>query len=742
MLWLVPVVLVALALAPVALVPVSGRLGRFVTRAALVAFGDWVADRGRRRPVRRRLLQSVHVAETYRMYAAKTLLYAGIAALAGSVLGVYAVAGVLEVLEISPEAMRAVLPGPLSFLAGLLVLPDLTAGQLFAVLLASSATFGVAAGGLTYWYRWESLTYRADARERQIDESLARTVAFVFALSRSGMAFPDILRTLARNRDVYGEAAAEVAVAVEAMDYGGLDMLSAIERLADRTPSEKFGEFADNLASVLRSGQNISSYLDEQYQRYREDAEAQQEAFLDLLATLAEGYVSVFVVAPLLFITVLVVMGLMGMGDTLPVLRLLAYLAIPLANVGFVIYLDSITESLGTARSDRDVDLVGASLAGVRRTDDPASERTGVQRPEGPDGADGIRGAGDGDGVRSDGGGERAGSGSPGGDGAGSRTAADATSTGAVNFERLAAFERVRWLREALADPVRTLRNDPDVVLYAGIPVAVLSILVRAWSHLTAGSLTLRVFDDLVVQASLAVLLAFAVVQELHRRRIAAIEAAVPDLLDRLASTNEAGMSVIESLRRVNSSDLGALDVEVRKLWTDVEWGVDAEAALYRMENRLDAPTITRVVTLLANAMRASGDVARVLRIAADDAQETRRLKRKRRQEMLTYVVIIYLSFVVFLVIVGSLNSILIPNLPTGATAPEGGAAQFGGGPLTSISEVNVDAYTLLFFHTALIQAVFSGLVAGKMGEGSVRNGAKHATALLAISYVVFLLLP
>jgi flagellar protein FlaJ len=717
-----PLVAVLAFAAPVALAPVSRRADRLLVFLALTGFGGWVSERGRRRTVRRRLLQSVHSAETYRMFAAKTLLYTGYAAVVGSIVGVYVVAGVLAILRISPEEMRATLPDQLHFLASLLVFPNLSVGQLFALLLTSSATLGVGAGVLTYWLRWENLSYRANARERKIDESLARTVAFVYALSRSGMAFPEILRTLAGNREVFGEAADEVAVAVKAMDYAGLDMLSAIERLADRTPSEKFGEFADNLASVLQSGQSISSYLDTQYERYQEDAEAQQESFLELLATLAEGYVSVFVVAPLLFITILVIMGLMALGNTLPILRMLAYFAIPLANVGFVVYLDSITESLRASREDREINLAAAALAGVRRTDAPTAERSGVERPD----ADATSALSDG--------GRTATADAASGD------SASAADPAVLNFERLDAFENVRWLREALSDPIRTLRENPDVVFYATLPVGLLSILVRSWPHLASGTLTLRAFDDFAVQAALLVVGSFAVVQELHRRRIEAIEAAVPDLLDRLASVNEAGMSVVESFERVATSDLGALDAEARRLWTDIEWGVDAETALYRFEDRLDTPTITRTVTLVANAMQASGDIARVLRIAADDAQDTRRLKRKRRQEMLTYLVIIYLSFLVFLVIVGALNSILIPNLPTDAAAPTTGPASTG--PLSGISEVDTEAYTLLFFHTSLVQAVCSGLVAGQMGEGSVRNGAKHATVLLAVAYAVFLLLP
>ncbi|WP_158057434.1 type II secretion system F family protein [Halorussus halophilus] len=718
----VPLVAVGLVWLSIGVAAIDRRVNRVVTRVALTLFGGYVTDNGRRRARRQRLLQSVHVAETYRMYAAKTVLYAAIAAVTGSVIGVYLVGAGLAVISISSETVRATLPSQLGPLATVFGDPNLSVGQLFALLLASSATVGLGAGTLTYWIRWENLSYRANTRERQIDESLARTVAFVYALSRSGMAFPEIMRTLARNQDVYGEAAAEVAVAVKSMDIAGLDMLSAIERLGEQTPSEKFEEFSDNLASVLRSGQSVPSYLADQYDRFQQEAEDQQESFLELLATLAEAYVSVFVVAPLLFITILVIMGLMGLGNTLTLLQVITYFAIPLANVGFVVYLDSITESLAATRGSRDVQSVVGVLADLRGTDDPTSERVGDERP-----TLSALGVVENE-VRSDG-------------GTTTDTTTTAKTTATDNFERLAAFERIWWFRKALSDPIHTIRDNPVYVLYATIPLGLLSVLLRSWPHLAAGTLTARVVDDFVVQAGLVVVGSFALVQEIHRRRLSAIERAVPDFLDRLASVNEAGMSIVESLGRVRKGDLGALDVEVERIWADLRWGADAETALYRFEDRIDTPIITRMVSLIANAMRASGDLAPVLRIAAEEAQDTRRLKRKRRQEMVTYLVIIYLSFFVFLVIVAALNSILIPNLPTGASAPDSGAIG-GRGPLSSIASVNPDAYTLLFFHTALVQALFSGLVAGQMGEQSVKNGAKHATAMLAIAYVVFLLLP
>lgn len=703
LLSLLPLALVLSACLLLAVSPAIPALDRPLTRLALAVFGPVAGQSEARRERHERALRASHTAVTHRAYAAKTMLYSGAFAVAGAVVGVYLISGGLSILAIPPETIRATVPSQFEFLADVLVEPELDLGDLFSLLLVSSATTGVAAGALTYWFRWYLPTYRADARDRQVDASIARTIAFMYALSRSGMAFPEIMRTLADNRSVYGGAADEVAVAVREMELTGLDLLTAVQRMGERTASDTFEEFAENLASTLRSGRSVSAFLRDQYERHHEAAEARQEQFLQMLAALAEGYVSLFVVGPLLLITVLVIMGLMGVGNTERVLQLLIYLVVPLGTALFVIYLDGMTESLRvtheaeTARTTR--------FDHVRHVSDPDARRptTSVE----------------GDSARSDGG-------------------TNPARAGHANVERFRAHERLRWLRAELADPVRTVRDRPESLLYVTVPLALGAFLLRALLAFGQGTLDLRLADDLLLQSALFVLATFAAVQEVHRRRLSRLEAAVPDFLDRLANVNDAGMTIIASMGRVSQGDLGALTREVERTWEDVRLGADAETAFERMASRIRTPTMTRIVTLLTNAMHSSGNLGPVLRIAADDAQATRRLKRNRRQEMFTYLVVIYLSFLVFLVIIASLNWILIPNLPT-QTVASGDAPVPGvglGGNVLSAS--NVEGYTLLLYHTTLIQAVCSGLVAGQMGEESVKNGAKHATVMLIIAYAMF----
>jgi flagellar protein FlaJ len=41
-----------------------------------------------------------------------------------------------------------------------------------------------------------------------------------------------------------------------------------------------------------------------------------------------------------------------------------------------------------------------------------------------------------------------------------------------------------------------------------------------------------------------------------------------------------------------------------------------------------------------------------------------------------------------------------------------------------------------IFLHLALVQGFFGGLVAGKMGEGSISAGLKHSLIMMLLGYV------
>ncbi|MFC7068301.1 type II secretion system F family protein [Halobaculum lipolyticum] len=712
MLSYVPLAVALAFLVPVVAAAVNTRANLATTRLAVHLFGEYVADRSPRRGRQRDRLRAAHVPVTHRSYASATLLYAGVAGVAGSVLGVYAAAAGLALLRVGGDAIRETLPAALGFLADLTRLGDLGVAELFPLLLLSAATVGPGAAVGVYWLRWELLDQRAHARASRIEATLPRTVAFVYALSRSGMSFPIVLDTLARNEDVYGEAARELGVAVRDMNTFGTDVLSALERTSARTPSETMAEFGENLASVLASGRSLSGFLRDQYERYQEEAESQQEQYLELVSTFAEAYVTVLVAGPLFFLTILVVIGIV-LSDTMPLLRAVVYVAIPLATFGFVVYIDSITRSAGDATTA--ADAADPRLLGLR----------------------GVGGTGRGASSRTDGGAvSGVGFDSGGGEGSDRWTA---------SRERLAAYDRVATVVDAVSRPGELLLERPGLTAVVTVPLGLVWIAFRAGPVSLSPLAIARAIDSPLIEASILVLVAYGLAYEIDKRRTRAIERAVPDFLDRMASLNDAGMTVVESLQRLTRSDLDRLTPEIERAWRDVQWGADVSTALGRLRGRVRSPMVARAVALVTNAIDASGEVAPVLEIAADEARATRRLRRERRQVMVTYLLVIYISFLVFLGIIVALTVAFIPAVEGAQLTSQGGAGGVPTGVSTgmigSLGSVNVGTYVVLFYHAAAIQGVASGLVAGQLGEGSVRDGVKHAAIMLVLAYGTFLVI-
>ncbi|MFC6717426.1 type II secretion system F family protein [Natrialbaceae archaeon GCM10025810] len=653
---------------------------RALARAAVRLFGRAVHEFRSEHPGRRAALRSAQFPTTYREYASTTLLHATVAALAGSVVGIYAIWAVLRALAIDRETMREALPESLAFLANLGGVPALSAVELFALFAVSSFTLGALAGGGTYWLRWWYPRYVADARARRIEATLPAAVAFVHALSKSGMAFPEIVRIAAEQEATYGEVANEFAVAVRNVDTFGMDVISALQVMGRRSPSVQFREFTENLVSVLQSGHSLSAFLERQYRDYQEESETQQERMLALLATLAEAYVTVLVAGPLFLITVLVVIGI-SVGDTHRPLQALIYLVLPLGNVAFIVYLSVITDGIDPGRAvDREVDVSRPALGA-------------------PPLADG--------GVAYD----------------------------RENLERARYYELVRGLRSRFGHPIRTLRDRPALTLAITIPIALLAIARSLPDAVAGDSFDATAIDGVVSLSILFVLVVFAGFYGLHRRRIEAIEASIPDLLDRLASVNEAGTSIVSAIDHVRRSDLGPLGAELDRVWHDVQWGADLQTALYRFEGRVRTRATARVVTLVTEAMNASGNLSTVLGIASRQAAADRRLKRDRKQAMVEYTIVVYVSFLVFLFIIAVLAAYLLPNLPTeGLEAGSGGGLEGFG----DVSAADMAAYSTLFEHATLVQGLLSGLIAGQLSTGDVRAGAKHAAAMIALSHLLF----
>ena len=184
-------------------------------------------------------------------------------------------------------------------------------------------------------------------------------------------------------------------------------------------------------------------------------------------------------------------------------------------------------------------------------------------------------------------------------------------------------------------------------------------------------------------------------------------------------------------------SDIG-MSKEINKINNDIEWGLPVNESLIRFANRFRTHFISRSVNLLTKANESSGDIGEVLNVAARDVAAEQELKTERKTNMFIYVVIIYISFMVFVGIIYIISTTFLTEMVKAGEKMAVGSSS-GAVPL-SLNREKLNMYNRIFFHGALIQGLSSGLIAGVMGEGNALSGLKHSVIMMTIGYLLFTL--
>lgn len=514
------------------------------------------------------------------------------------------------------------------------------------------------------------------SRSIKINLTLHNAVAYMYAMRRGGAQLMTIFRSLSDRANIYGEVALEFRQIVRDADFFGYDVVSAIRHLAETTPSEKLKNYLEDLLSVIESGGDMADFLGTRVRMYQEEARFEQRQFLNVLSIVAESYVTLFVAGPLFLIIIMVVMGMMG-GSAVLQLALVTYAIMPIGSLVFILMIDLI--SIKAERTERY----------IRTKWLHAYSDVQISQKEGEE----------------------------------------------PLFEQLKKYDRLRAIVHYLKHPLESFVSNVNHTLYITVPVAILYILmvlIRVPQYQDLETY-IGVVDDHIVIGLLIVMIPYAIFYEIWSRKVLGIQALIPDFLERMAGINQVGLTIAQAIAIMVNTNLGLLSYEIRRIKRDMDWGANFTEALMRFEERVSTPTIARTVTLITKASEMSGQINEVLSIASSDAKMSEVLKRERLAEMFIYTAIVYLSFFVFLFVVAVLTTQFLPVL---ADVSMSGIPQTGA--LAGLGSIPIVTFGRLLYHACLVQALFSGLIAGQMGESAVSAGVKHSCVLLLIALVAF----
>ena len=238
---------------------------------------------------------------------------------------------------------------------------------------------------------------------------------------------------------------------------------------------------------------------------------------------------------------------------------------------------------------------------------------------------------------------------------------------------------------------------------------------------------------DVTILAALALFLIPAMAYHSDRQWRDDIDDHIPSLLREISDAQKTGLPLPRAIMEASKHQYGALTPELKKMASKISWGIPFSDTLRSLTETADTPLMKRTSLLILEAERSGGAIEDVFESAHKHVSEVLGLKRERLGAMKPYTWIIYASFIVFALVM----IILLYSFFQTLAVQMVDAVQSSEDPTTALP-FNVAGLQLIFFHLMVIEAIFAGLIAGKMGDGNAKIGLRHSCILLVICYLFF----
>jgi flagellar protein FlaJ len=197
-------------------------------------------------------------------------------------------------------------------------------------------------GGLTFAAFLLYPGIEAGNRRRNIDASLPYAINYVTSMSTAGITPAEVFRLLG-NSPIYGESSVEARYIAREIDIFGRDLIDALRLVSASTPSKRMKEFLQGAMASIASGGNLTEYFRTKADQYALENRQTQKQFLDMLALIAESYVTAMVAGTLFLIILQSIMSVLA-GDNRPLfLYAVIYIMIPLGSIAFVVMISTMT---------------------------------------------------------------------------------------------------------------------------------------------------------------------------------------------------------------------------------------------------------------------------------------------------------------------------------------------------------------------------------------------------------------
>jgi flagellar protein FlaJ len=267
---------------------------------------------------------------------------------------------------------------------------------------------------------------------------------------------------------------------------------------------------------------------------------------------------------------------------------------------------------------------------------------------------------------------------------------------------------------------------------------AVASIFVISSSFYLSGSIQLITRDIGIIFGILAGVIPLTLLQLKEVQRKESIDRHLPLFLLSLVSSIQSGSNLIQAIQMVPERNMGNLNPLLKNLKANISWGMPISEAFDVFAKRAGTRMAKRVIVLLEIAYKNGGNISDNLETIQKHVTELRNLEKERKSALQPYTYTIYIAYAVFIAIAVILSSQFFTQIDAVKQLLVTTDIPKTSNVFSALAGVEIKELDAILFNMAIIESIFGGLAAGKIGTGSYVSGIKHVIIMIVIAVIAF----
>jgi len=243
---------------------------------------------------------------------------------------------------------------------------------------------------------------------------------------------------------------------------------------------------------------------------------------------------------------------------------------------------------------------------------------------------------------------------------------------------------------------------------------------------------------------------------------VKSLEAQFPNFVRDLADSSRSGMSFPEAVRIATKAHYGKLSPEIEIMNNRLSWGTPFLRVLEIFGERVkESRIITEALEIIKHSYESGGSIPATLDSVSKDIIMLQEAEAERSSMVKQHVMIMYGVFFMFVGIAIMIIYVMVPMIEAQSNVETSSNMMMGfefknpceAGTIFpcsffsmicvffNVSEGIGCYYLALFFTVIIITGVFTGLIAGQLGDNSVIAGVKHSMVMVIAAIAIFMFL-